>query len=266
MAPDRSDHSDDDRLVTGRRPVLELLRAGGPIERILLAGGAAPSGAIGEIRKRAEASSVPVKVVPKQEVDRIARGLNHQGVAAVTARFRYTDLKRMLAAPAPALVFLDGVMDPHNLGSVIRTADQAGFDGVVVRSNRAAGVTATVRRVAAGAAEVMAIARVSSLASALDTAKDAGLWVAGLDSGGDTDIWSSPLLERPVALVLGSEDRGISPSVRARCDGIVMIPRAGHLGSLNVGVAAGIAMFEVVRRRAVSDKVSGRPLIGDADV
>lgn len=238
----------DDRVLAGRRPVLELLRSGATAERILLGQNVAASSAISEIRSLAEAAAIPIRVVPRAELDKAASGSNHQGVVAITGRYRYTELSRLLSADKPALLFLDGLTDPHNLGSLLRSADGAGFEGVVVPARRSVGVTTAVRRVSAGAAEVVPVARVNNLGSAIDEARGAGLWIVGLDEDADNDMWSSDLLERPVGLVLGAEDRGLSQGVRSRCDAVVSIPLFGKLGSLNVGVAGGIAMFEVARR------------------
>ncbi|MDQ3963489.1 MAG: 23S rRNA (guanosine(2251)-2'-O)-methyltransferase RlmB [Actinomycetota bacterium] len=239
----------DDRLIYGRRPVVELLRSGGPAERVLLERSAAPSSAIGDIRKRAESAGVPIRMVPRTELDRLTDGGNHQGVAAVTGRFRYADLPELLARPAAALLFLDGITDPHNLGSLLRSADGAGFDGIVIPARRAAQVNSTVRRVSAGAAEVVPVARVTNLARALDDARTAGIWVVGLDQEAEESLWTSDLLEPPLALVLGAEDRGLAPNVRGHCDALVTIPSVGRLESLNVAVAGAVAMFEVARRR-----------------
>jgi 23S rRNA (guanosine2251-2'-O)-methyltransferase len=236
-------------VVAGRRPIIELLDSGRPIERILVSRDLAPSAIIGRIRRRAEERSVPLRVVPRIEVDRLASGLNHQGVVAVAGRYRYASLEELLEAPEPVLLFLDGVTDPHNLGSLLRSADGSGIDGVVIPSHRSATVNDTVRRVSAGAAEVVRVAKVGSLGSALDRARDAGLWLAGLDEKGEQDIWDSEIIQPPVALVLGSEDRGLRRAVRDRCDALVRIPQMGTLASLNVAVAGAITMFEVARRR-----------------
>lgn len=231
--------------------MLEVLRAGRGVERVLVARELAPSGVIGEIRRRAEAAGVPVRLVPKTEVEKAAGHVNHQGVAAFTARFRYAPLDDLLAVPEPRLLFLDGVTDPHNLGSLLRSADGAGFHGVVIPARRAAGVTGAVRRVSAGAAEVVPVARVNSLGAALDRAKKAGLWIVGLDEDAEEDLWASPLLEPPLGLVLGAEDRGISKGVAGRCDALVRIPSAGRISSLNVAVAGAVAMFEASRKAAI---------------
>ena len=247
-----ADRSRDD-LVVGRRPTLELLRAERTIDQILIAAGSQMTGPIGEIRKRADLAGVPVRMAPKSEIEKVAGGLNHQGVVAITTRFRYTPLDQLLARDDALLVFLDGITDPHNLGSLLRSADGAGWHGIVVGSRRSVGVTATVRRVSAGAAEVVPVARVTNVGRALEQAKKAGLWAVGLDADAPEDIWSTDLLEPPLALVLGAEGKGLSPGVRGHCDAFVRISSQGRLGSLNVGVAGAVAMFEVVRRKAGSD-------------
>ena len=238
----------EETLLPGRRPVLELLRAGGPIERVLIAQGLKPSGVIGEIRRRAEQAAVPVRVVPRKELDRLTDGANHQGVVAATGRYRYAALEELFVERR-SLLFLDGITDPHNLGSLLRSADGAGFGGVVIPSHRAAAVTTAVRRVAVGAAEVVPVCRVENLNTAIEAAKRAGLWVVGLDEEAGEDLWSSELLDPPVVLVLGAEGKGIRPGVIDRLDGSVSIPQLGRIGSLNVAVAGAIAMFEVSRRR-----------------
>jgi 23S rRNA (guanosine2251-2'-O)-methyltransferase len=248
-------------VLAGRRPVLEALRAGRPAERVLIARELAPASILGDIRRRAEAAAIPVKLVARAEIDRVSEGVNHQGVVALGARYRYAPLDAVIGAPDAAVLFLDGVMDPHNLGSLLRSADGAGFAGVVVPQRRAATVTATVRRVSAGAAEVLPVARVTNLGRALDDARRAGLWIAGLDARAGEELWSSSLVEPPVGLVLGSEDRGIAPGVRAHCDAFVRIPTRGRLGSLNVASAGAVAMFEVARRRARAE----REALGGAD-
>jgi 23S rRNA (guanosine2251-2'-O)-methyltransferase len=236
--------------LAGRRPVLEALKAGRAVERVMIARGLAPSSVLGEIRRRAEQAAVPVRAVAREEVARLAPGVNHQGVVALLGRYRYTPLRTMLEPPA-ALLFIDGVMDPNNLGSLLRCADGAGFRGAVIPARRASGVTPAVRRVSAGAAEVLPVARVDNLGAALDQARSAGLWIVGLDADAPDDLWSSQLLEPPVGLVLGAEDRGIGRATRGHCDAFVSIPTSGRIASLNVSAAGAVAMFEVARRRSV---------------
>jgi 23S rRNA (guanosine2251-2'-O)-methyltransferase len=191
-------------------------------------------------------------MVPRSEIDKMARELNHQSVVAVTTRFRYTPIEELLQGEAPALIFLGGVTDPHNLGSLLRSADGAGISGLVVPARGGVGVTPSVRKVSAGAAEVVPIARVGNLSQAIDQAKIAGLWIVGLDQDAEESVWSSDLLEPPVGLVLGAEGKGLSPKLKERCDGLIRIPQQGRVGSLNVAVAGAIAMFEIARRRSHS--------------
>lgn len=247
----RSDDTGDDALLFGRRPVLELLKSGGSVEKVLIAQGLAASGVLGEIRRRAESAAVPVRMVPRDELEKVTRGANHQGVAAITGRYRYAPLEDLVRADDAKILFLDGVTDPHNLGSLLRSADSAGFHGIVIPSHRSVAVTAAVRRVSAGAAEVVPVARVANLSQGLLAAKQAGLWIVGLDAAAEADIYSSDLTEPPLGLVLGAEDRGISRLVRENCDQLVKIPQGGRIASLNVAVAGAVAMFEVARRERV---------------
>jgi 23S rRNA (guanosine2251-2'-O)-methyltransferase len=248
----RSEKRDEPDILVGRRPVLEVLRAGPGVEKVFIAEGLAPSNVLGEIRKRAEKAAVPVRMVPKTELEKMARGSNHQGVAAFTARYRYRQMRDLLEIEKPCLLFLDGLTDPHNLGSLLRSADGAGFTGVVVPAHRSVGVTGAARRVSAGAAEIVPVARVTNLGNAIDEARRAGVWVLGLDEKADRDLWASELTEPPVGLVLGAEDRGISKGIRERCDEVLSIPLVGRIGSLNVAVAGAVAMFEVSRKRDLS--------------
>ncbi|MBA2311422.1 MAG: 23S rRNA (guanosine(2251)-2'-O)-methyltransferase RlmB [Actinobacteria bacterium] len=245
-------------FLAGRRPVVEVLKSGQPVGRIFIATGLAPNQTLGDIRTRAERAAVPIAMVSKDELNRIAGGGNHQGVVAETGRYRYAAFDRLVARENPCILFLDGVMDPHNLGSLLRSADGARFDGVVVRAHRAVGVTSAVRRVSAGASEVVAVAKVDNIPRALDRAKEKGLWIVGLDEEGEQDIWSSDLMQAPVGMVLGAEDRGLSKGVRAACDVVARVPSRGRIGSLNVAVAGAVAMFEAARRReAASPRAEG---------
>lgn len=244
LRPDR-----DDNILPGPRAVAEALRGGTSIQRIMLADRLRPSPGVAEIRRLAKQASVPLRVVPAAELDRLARGIRHQGVVAVTAPFTYAAFGELLHREYAALLFLDGVTDPHNLGSLIRSAECAGFSGVVIPARRSSGVTAAVRRVAAGAAEVLPVARVTNLGRSIEAAREGGLWVIGLDERAEQDIWSSDLLEAPVGLVLGAEGKGISPGIRGHCDAFVRIPVGGQVASLNVGVAGALAMFEIARKR-----------------
>ncbi|HTV11859.1 MAG TPA: 23S rRNA (guanosine(2251)-2'-O)-methyltransferase RlmB [Acidimicrobiales bacterium] len=174
-----------------------------------------------------------------------------QGVIAWASPVRAVSLDGLVetSRPVPFLVVLDGVTDPGNFGALLRSAACAGATGVIIRRHRAAPLTAAAMKAAAGAAEVLPIAQVPGIPAALGTLAKAGIWVAGLEPGAGESIWSSPLLDGPVAIVLGSEGEGLSRLVRERCDSLLEVPQAQVLGSLNVSAAAAVGCFEVARRR-----------------
>src|SRR3989449_2776741 len=196
-------------------------------------------------------NSIAVRLLPRVELDRMAGSGSHQGVVAVTTSKQYSDLDDVIAAKRgqySLIVVLDGVEDPHNLGAILRTADAAGADGVVVPERRAVGVTGTVAKVSAGASEHLPIAKVTNIARTLEELKSTNLWIVGLDERG-TQAYDSVDYKMDCAIALGAEDKGLHDLVRKRCDFIVSIPMLGKVPSLNVSVAAGIVLYEVVRQR-----------------
>ena len=236
-------------VLTGIHSVREALRAGRPLDRILLARGRHGQ-RLEEIVRLARAQGVPVRFEDRAQLDRVAGTLQHQGVVALLAARPTVALEDLLRRPSPAglLVLLDGIEDPHNLGAILRTALAAGADGVVLPERRSAGLTDTVARVSAGALEHLPVARVKNLARALETLKQAGYGLIGLDERAATPSTGVDLTA-PVGLVLGNEGRGLHELVRERCDFLVSIPTTGPVRSLNVSVAAGIVLFEAVRQR-----------------
>ncbi len=196
-------------------------------------------------------NGIAVRFVPRNELDRMAGNNAHQGVVAVTSAKQYSDLDDVVAAKRgqySLVVVLDGVEDPHNLGAILRTADAAGADGVVVPERRAVGVTGTVAKVSAGASEHLPIAKVTNIARTLEDLKTKNLWIVGLDERG-TQTYDSVDYKMDCAIALGAEGKGLHDLVRKRCDFIVSIPMLGKVPSLNVSVAAGIVLYEVVRQR-----------------
>src|SRR5437870_13834923 len=194
---------------------------------------------------------IAVRFLPRQELDRMAGNGAHQGVVAVTSAKQYNDLDDVVAVKRgqySLIVVLDGVEDPHNLGAVLRTADAAGADGVVIPERRAVGVTAIVAKASAGASEHLPIARVNNIARTLEELKSTNLWIVGLDERG-MQAYDSVDYKMDCAIALGAEDKGLHDLVRKRCDFIVSIPMLGKVPSLNVSVAAGIVLYEVVRQR-----------------
>ena len=233
-------------VLSGVHPVAEALRAGRPLERLLIAQGAGGP-RLQEIIDLARRASIPVRFEPRQALDRVAGAAAHQGVVALGAATRYADLETL--GMAQLLVLLDGVEDPHNLGAIIRTAHAAGAGGVVVPERRAAGLTDVVAKAAAGALEHLPVVRVTNINRTLESLKERGYSIYGLDERGAED-YDRVQYSTPTALVLGGEGAGLREHVRKHCDVLVRIPMAGRISSLNVSVAAGIALFEWRRQRS----------------
>ena len=241
--------ADDEHLLAGRNPIREALKAGRPMEKLLVADGDL-SGAGREIIKQAKAAGVVVQVVDRARLDQIYPA--HQGMLAYVAAVPYTPLEDILAAARakgedPFVVVLDGVTDPHNLGAIIRSAECAGAHGVVVPERRSAGLSPAAAKAAAGALNYMPVARVKNLNRALEELKAAGLWVTGAAMDGQDAAHTD--LTGPIALVIGSEGDGISRLTLEKCDRVVSLPVKGHIDSLNASVAAGVLMYEIVRQR-----------------
>jgi 23S rRNA (guanosine2251-2'-O)-methyltransferase len=194
---------------------------------------------------------IPVRFVPRAELDRMAGHNGHQGVVAVTSAKQYNDLDDVIAAKRgeySLIVVLDGVEDPHNLGAILRTADAAGANGVVIPERRAAGVTGTVTKTSAGATAHLPIAKVTNIARTLEDLKSKNVWTVGLDERG-TQNYDAIDYRMDCAVVLGAEGKGLHDLVRKKCDFVVSIPMLGKVPSLNVSVAAGVVLYEVVRQR-----------------
>jgi 23S rRNA (guanosine2251-2'-O)-methyltransferase len=236
--------------IEGRRPVLEALTSGRPVRKVLIAGETKPAPIVEQIREAAARAGVPIERVQRRDIERIARSRNPQGVVAFVSGFRFGSLDDAMAgAVQPLVVALDGVTDPHNVGAVARSAEAAGANALVLPQRRSAGVTPAVEKAAAGALAWLPVVTVPNLASALSAMKDRGLWVVALDGDADASLWDCELLAEPVCVVAGSEGAGVGRLVADRADARVRIPMAGNVSSLNVSVAAGVAMFEVLRRR-----------------
>jgi 23S rRNA (guanosine2251-2'-O)-methyltransferase len=234
-------------ILSGINPVLESLKAGHPLDRILVAKGAGGP-RLQQIVELARRASVPVRFEERAGLDRVAGSPAHQGVVAVGASNRYAELEDVAPA-AQLLVVLDGVEDPHNLGAIVRTAHAAGAGGIVIPERRAVGLTDVVAKAAAGALEYLPVARTVNINRTLEELKRLGYWIYGLDERGAED-YDSTVYNAPTALVFGGEGKGLHDLVRKHCDVLVRIPMEGHIPSLNVSVAAGIVLFECKRRRA----------------
>ena len=243
-------------LILGRNSVKEAIKSGRSIDRIEVIG--EPDGSLREILGLARDRKLVIREVDKRHLDEICLPFghggkpgNHQGIVAYAAGVEYCNVADILALARekkedPFVIVLDGIMDPHNLGSIIRSAECAGAHGVVIGKRRSASVTAATVKASAGATEHVKIARVVNIPSALDELKRAKLWVAGADMTGQP--MDKQGLNGPLALVIGGEGAGLSKLVSDKCDFLVAIPQFGKIGSLNAGVAAGVLMFEKKRQ------------------
>lgn len=238
------------RRVVGLHPVRELLRAGRPVHEVAVAAGRSDSEVLDELRSLARAAGVTVRTVERDDLDELAVGLVHQGVVATAPAFPYADLDRVLARVERAgetalLVALDGVTDPHNLGSTCRSAEAIGAHAVLVPDRRAAHVTPTVEKAAAGALAHLPVCRVGNLVRTLRAMADRPVWALGLDADGEVELADSPLVTEPLVLVVGAEGRGLARLTRDACDQLVRLPMVGRVGSLNASVAAAVALSTV---------------------
>lgn len=239
--------------IIGRQPVLEALRSGQEINKILIAKGSR-QGSIREIYALAKEQGLVVQEVERNVLDALSDNANHQGILAQVAEIAYLELDELLSRPrdpnwAPFLILLDGIQDPHNLGSIIRSGEAMGIDGVIIPKRRAVPVTSTVMKSSAGAANYVPICRVGNLAATIDILKKAGYWIVGADMEGDTCFTQD--LTGPLALVIGGEGHGLSRLVKDKCDFLSSVPMRGQINSLNASVAAALLMLEVVRQRGL---------------
>jgi 23S rRNA (guanosine2251-2'-O)-methyltransferase len=234
-------------LIYGINPVLEAIRAG-RVRELRVSDRA--GGRVADAVAAAERGGIAVRRVAANELDRAARGGVHQGVIADVEESRDFSVADLVtgATGAPLIVVLDGIEDPHNLGAILRTVDAAGADGVIRQSRHAAPLGGAAAKAAAGAVSHVRIAEVVNIARAIEELKEAGVWTVGL-AGDSAKRYDQIDLTVPTAIVLGAEGTGLRRLVRERCDWLVSIPMRGHVESLNVSVAAGIALFEAVRQR-----------------
>jgi len=239
-------------IIEGRNPIMEALRSGREIDKILIAKGN-KEGSIKKIIGAAKEQKIPVQYVDKNKLDQISTSNAHQGVIAYVAAYRYYEIEEILEAARNKnedifLIILDEITDPHNLGSIIRTANASGVHGVIIPKRRSVGLTATVAKTSAGAIEYVPVSRVTNLSRTIDYLKEQGVWIVGADMDGE-NVHSSSNLSGNIALVIGSEGKGISRLVKEKCDFLVRLPMKGQVSSLNASVAASILMYEVLRQR-----------------
>lgn len=238
--------------ILGRHSIQEALRSGREIEKILLAEGV-QKGTIQPLFKQIQEAKIPYQWVPRSKLDQLSDGGNHQGIMAQVAAYQYATLDDLFnraeeKKQPPFFVLLDGIEDPHNLGSILRTADAAGVHGVIIPKRRAVGLTSVVAKTSAGAIEYVPVARVTNLNRIADELKERGVWLVGSDGRAEQE-YSQVDYSMPVAIVIGNEGQGMSHLMKKKCDFLVKLPMMGRVTSLNASVAAGLLMYEVLRGR-----------------
>ena len=237
--------------IEGRNAVIEAYRAGRPIDKLFILDGC-QDGPILTIKREAKAKQTPVKFVTKERLDQLSETGKHQGVIAYAAAYEYATVEEILdnarqKGEAPFLFLLDNIEDPHNLGAIIRTANQAGAHGVIIPKRRAVGLTATVARTSAGALNYTPVAKVTNLVKTMEDLKKKGLWFVCADMDGD--VMYDVNMKGPIGLVIGNEGEGVGRLVKDTCDFTARIPMKGDIDSLNASVAAGVLAYEIVRQR-----------------
>jgi 23S rRNA (guanosine2251-2'-O)-methyltransferase len=238
--------------IEGRNSVIELLESGRDINRILVAKGE-KHGSIHKIIAMAKKRKILINEIDRNKLNQMAQTPNHQGVIAIVPPFDYCEVEEILEVAKqknenPFILLLDGIEDPHNLGSIIRTAETAGIHGIIIPKRRAASVNSTVNKVSAGAVSYMKIARVNNLNETIHYLKEQDIWICGTDADTKTE-YTKQDYKIPIAIVIGSEGFGMSRLVKENCDFLVKIPMKGKITSLNASVSAGIIMYEVVKQR-----------------
>lgn len=241
----------DMNIIVGRNSVMEAIRSGREIDRLLIVKGAT-GGSVASIIAKCSARSIPIKEVPAQKLDFLCGHTNHQGVAVMIAQQAYASVEDILNRAkekneAPFIIICDEIEDPHNLGAIIRTAECCGAHGIIIPKRRSASLNATVAKSASGALEYVPVARVTNLVSEIEKLKKQGVWVFGADMDGDD--YTKTDYSSPTAIVIGNEGKGIGRLVRENCDGIISLPMFGKINSLNASVAAGVLMYQVVKSR-----------------
>lgn len=237
--------------IEGKNPVKELLNSDETIEKIMIENGNS-DGDLREIQKIARERGIKVEFVDKRGLDKISQTGHHQGVIAEQNNYKYFNLKEVIASEREKgkdilFVILDEILDPHNLGSIVRVAECAGASGVIISNRRSATVNETVVRTSAGATAYLPIIKVNNINNAIETLKKENIWVYALDMDGEKMYSAS--LTGDIALVVGSEGNGVGKLTRKICDGIISIPMFGKVNSLNASVSAGIGIYEVIRQR-----------------
>ena len=241
----------EETFIEGRNAVTEALRAGKPIDKLYILDGC-QDGPVSTIKREARKNNIPVKYVDRERLDQMSSTGHHQGVIAQSAAYEYADIDDIMEnarkkGEDPFIFLLDNIVDPHNLGAIIRTANLCGAHGVIIPKNRAVGLTATVARTSAGALNYTPVAKVTNIAKTIEELKKEGLWFVCADMDGE--VMYEHDLRGPIGMVIGAEGEGVSRLVKEKCDYIASIPMKGDIDSLNASVAAGVLAYEIVRQR-----------------
>jgi len=241
----------ESEIIAGKNPVLEALRSGRDMNKVWIAEGVQKN-SVSEIVKLAKEQGIIVQFVPKKKLDQLT-DVNHQGVAASIAAYRYAELDELFERAAekkedPFFIILDELEDPHNLGSIMRTADATGVHGIIIPKRRSVGLTGVVAKASTGAIEHIPVVRVNNLAQTVEDLKKRGVWIAGTDAKGSADYRQMDAT-LPLAIIIGSEGKGMARLLKEKCDFLYNLPMLGHVTSLNASVAAALLMYEVVRNR-----------------
>lgn len=247
----KNDQNDNTSLIEGRNPVLEAFRSGKTVDKLYVLDGCR-DGAVLTIVREAKKQGSLITFVKKERLDSMSETKAHQGVLARIAAFSYAEVEEILnkareKGEAPFVVVLDEIEDPHNFGSILRTANQAGAHGVIIPKHRNVGITATVAKASAGAVNYVPVAKVANITQTIEELKKEGIWFACADMNGDSMYKTN--LTGPIGLVIGNEGRGVSRLVREHCDLTVSIPMKGQIDSLNASVAFAVLAYEIVRQR-----------------
>ena len=239
----------------GRHAVLELIKSGKSLNKLYLSKGIREN-TVADFKRALEGTGVPIKFIDRAIMDKMFPELNHQGIAAEVSAKNYSAWEEILdeagrRGEPPLILILDSIEDPHNFGAIIRTAEAAGVHGIIIPKNRSVMLSETVARTSAGSLENMLIARVTNLSQIIDKLKERQVWIYGTDLKGQSLYRSK--IDGAVALVLGNEGKGVSPNLLKKCDVVLTIPMIGQINSLNVSVANGVILFELLRQRLESE-------------
>lgn len=246
-----------EEYIAGRHPVMEAIKSGRTIHKLFIAD-SAQKHQIVPVLTEAKQHGLIVQYVDKKKLDQLVPQMQHQGVVAQVAAYDYAEVEDILArarekGETPFIIVLDEIEDPHNLGSILRSADCTGVHGVIIPKRRSVGLTATVAKTSVGAMEYVPVARVTNIAQTLKELKDAGIWIAGADGTAPKNVYDTDLT-LPLAIVIGNEGKGIGRLIKETCDFLVKLPMFGQINSLNASVAASVLMYETVRQRKIGSR------------